>query len=235
MNKNNLINFIDAHSLKLCAIEYLLYYSKQVKPEVLIVSFASMERSNYSRVSWFEPYYKRDSKYAFLFLCDPSNLYYTKDEETIVNYEKIIYKAIRETIGFQNRSNAFLVGNSMGASAALYYGIKLHLGNLLLGNPQFDFESLLAHNSSTWYKAMKSSGFSEIKDIIYSNHNVPNLYIEYSDYLPDFTAAESLINIWNKKNACCSFKKIETKDHEIKSPSADTIMAYIQLWKNDSM
>jgi hypothetical protein len=223
----NVEDVINKWQFKHQDVSYLFYPSKN--SHRLVISFGAMGETKYSRVTWFCNDIINTSDTSYLFLTDANNGYYSckKREKT---YLEIINKSIRETV--VDRKKVFTIGNSMGASGAIYHALVGNLAGIISVNPQFDEASAKMHSSTTWYECIINSNYKNIIDLVNKTRNLPKIYVEYSNYMPDFSASIKLLKHWNEKGGIALSYHNKEIIHANSRPNLEDIRVTLDFMAN---
>ncbi len=200
----------------------LIYYPAR-KPKQLIVSFSSMGKDRFDRYSknW-DPSQQWQDESAYLFFKDDSYQYYlgNDDNPKTDNYLRIIRQFL--ILNELHERQLFCVGGSMGGYAALYYGLLLSAGGIIVAAPQTTLRAMNAHKFRNWIKHATSteSQWRDLDLLVHSVDRLPPLYIEYGQYQADVIAADALLDEYKKKPALIVVRKASWQGHTV-----DTILS----------
>lgn len=212
---------------------WLIYYPAQ-NPKRLVIVFGSMSNDRYDRYSWFWQENEIWEETSYLFLKDDEMHYFLGTDEKPL--KDTYFRIIREYTALNNltNTNVHCVGGSMGGYSAIYYASVLGLNSAITCNPQIDFKSTIAHQYYNWERQIREMGsqWYDLDKLILKHKKVPNIYIEYGNYLADKLAAENIIKSVQMHNGVIIVRKTTWEEHTVNALSKQTIESCIHFFEN---
>ena len=207
-----------------------LFFPAQ-RPEQLVVSFAAMGKPTYSMWSWFYQKSEYWDDTAYLFINDPSNLFYLGSEEKpqIERYTEIIHYFC-DLCGL-SCNDVIAVGSSMGGYAALFYALSLGFKGVIVANPiiWFDGERHEDRLDVVW------SLWKDIDHMLLEAKTVPHMYLQYCNVERDVIGAHRLMEVYKDKEGMLITKRDLSNDsHENYPLDRRVVPAVIELFKRDT-
>lgn len=185
-------------------VDYLLYPAKN--PKQLWVLFNGALVGKYTMWSWFWRENESWDEVAYLFLKDDDIRWYLGSNEAPKTqiYRDIITN-VMQSLGLEP-SQLCTIGHSMGGYAALYYGLLLQAGCVYVFRPQVTWDA-----AALYYSVKKLEDIWVDLDVLArAQQQVPRLYLQYGEFLPDKIAGKALIDAYTEKQ---SFMMVERTDH----------------------
>lgn len=159
-------------------IDFLFFPARN--PKRLVIVFAGRE-DKYHFWSWFWKDSENWEKTAYVFLKDNRFQWFigTSQNSLVPKYTQIINYCIR----LCNLSSAqtFAVGSSMGAYAALYYGITMQFKGIFAGLPQITWDLAVNYVPIDGIR----ENWIDIAQLAITARRLPFIYIQESNFIYD--------------------------------------------------
>lgn len=205
---SNLIEYVkNTYEHTMHDISYLLYPAK--KPKQLWVLFNGATSGKYTMWSWF---WRDDEVWddiAYLFLKDDDVRWYLGSVESpkTAIYRDII-TSVMQSLGLES-SQLCTIGHSMGGYAALYYGLQLQVGRVYVFRPQVTWNAAV-----TYYSVKKLRDiWVDIDSLVHAQLKVPQLYLQYGEFMPDKLAGKALVDAYAEKHTLIVVERTDHPEH----------------------
>lgn len=165
----------------------------------VVLSFTGMQLGNYNKWSWYYDEYINGGETLYIVFKDDEHLFYlnrlTKSDFVDVYIEFI--KSYIDRHGLTSK-HVKTVGSSMGAYAAIYYGILLNVDSIVASVPIVDYASaLLITPYNTWTRKMETlkEHWVDLNKFIDSSPKSDSfIYVIHGQFKADLSATDTLIS-----------------------------------------
>lgn len=209
----------------LYGIDFLFYPAKQ--PQRLYVLCNGATIGKYTMWSWF---WRDDEVWedtAYLFLKDDAIRWYLgTQEEPLTDTYCAIINTVMHWCGL-TANQVYTIGHSMGGYAALHFALKLGLAGAFVLRPQIDWQT-----AAQYFSVKKLQDiWVDLDMLVRTATNIPLLYLQYGEFVPDKQAGLHLLAALIEKKAFVILEKTTNEEHTGYHPSKvyiEATLAYME-------
>ena len=199
----------------------------------LVVFFSSMGKDRFDRYSWF---WEQDEVWnytAYLFLKDDSFHYFQGDDtkplresiKRIINHHMLLASVDNQSV--------YMVGNSMGGYAAIFFAFYLNAKAAIVSNPQVNFRSSQMHHFLNWERHIREVGtqWYDLDLFVRKYISKPHVYIEFGNYMADKCAGKDLVQALMEEECLVVVRRTNWTGHTVDALLKSTIENAIHFFE----